>query len=122
MAATSLYAIPVTTTGSAGSATGSATSELILGYLVDVYLDYHASAPSTTDVTISFATRGGNILVVSNSATDALYHPRALPVDNAGTSITAPTPFLLNDKVTVSVAGSDALTGAVTAYLRVDRP
>lgn len=112
--------VVVTTTGSAGSATGSTDSETLHGLLLDVYLDYHASAPgATTDVTIAFKTRGGNVLVVSNSATDGLYHPRAKPVDNANGAITnAHDRFALNDKLTVSVAQSDALTACVTAYIR----
>lgn len=119
---TSTYVIPVTTTGSAGSATGSATSELIKGYLVDVYIDYHASAPATTDVTIAYAVRGGNLLAVTNNATDGLYHPRATTVDNTNAATGAPSPFLLDQGVTVSVAQADALDPCVTVYLRVDRP
>lgn len=117
------YAIAVTTTGSAGTATGSTTSDLIIGELVDVYLDFHASAPATTDTTVAYATRGGNVLVVTNSATDALFAPRIKPVDNANTAITnAHDRFLLNDRITVSLAQCDALTNAVIAYLRVLRP
>lgn len=117
------YAVAVTTTGSAGSATGTATTDLIFGYLVDVYLDYHASAPSTTDVTISYATRGGNILAVASANTDALFHPRASLATNAAAAITnSYSRFLLNDKITVAVAEADALAPAVTAYLRVERP
>jgi len=87
--------------------------------LLDVYLDYHGSAPATTDVTIAFGTRGGNLLVVTDNKTDGLYHPRAKPVDNANGAITnAHDKFGLNDGVTVSVAGADALTDCVVAYLR----
>lgn len=115
------YAIPVTTTGSAGSATGSATSETIIGELIDVYLDFHASAPATTDTTIAFGVRGGTILAVSNSATDALIAPRQKLVDNANTAITNSFDcFYLNQSVTISVAQCDALAPAVTVYLRVE--
>lgn len=115
--------VKVTTTGSAGSATGTSRSQALHGELMDIYIDYHASAPgATTDVTIAFGERGGNILVVSNSATDALFHPRAKPVDNANAAITnAFDRFALNGTVTVSVAQSDALTDCVVVYLRYKR-
>lgn len=116
----STYIVPVTTTGSAGSATGSADTPLLTGELLDVYLDFHASAPATTDTTIAFSTRGGNVLAVANSATDGMFHPRCKPVDNANAAITnAHDKFFLNDKLTVSLAQCDALTAAVTAYIRV---
>lgn len=116
------YAIPVTTTGADGSGAGSATSELILGELVDVYLEYHVSAPATTDVTIAFATRGGSLLAVANGNTSGLFHPRASLVTSASAAIAdGHAPFQLCDRVTVSVAQSNALAPAVTAYLRVKR-
>lgn len=120
----SLVRIPVTTTGTAGAATGSATSDsTIMGFLVDVFLDYHASTPATADVTISFATRGGTIATATSTATDILIAPRQGLVTSAGVAITdSHAMFLLNDKVTVAVAEGDALTDAVVAYLRVWNP
>jgi hypothetical protein len=117
-------AIPVTTTGTAGSATGSATSDsTITGFLVDIFFDFHGSTPATADTTVSFATRGGTIATVTSSATDVLIAPRQKAVDNAGAAITdSHGMFLLNDKVTVSVAEADALTNAVIVYLRVWKP
>lgn len=116
--------IRVTTTGSAGSASGSATTAaLVPGFLLDIYLDFNASAPATTDVTISYASRGGNLLVVTNSATDALIAPRQKLVDNTNTAITdSHAPFALDDRITVAVAQSDALTDAVVVYIRSLQP
>ena len=115
--------IRVTTTGSAGSASGSATSPAIPGFLLDIYLDFHASAPATTDTTISFATRGGNLLAVSNSATDALIAPRQKLVDNANAAITnSHAPFALGDGITVALAQCDALTDALVVYIRSLKP
>ena len=115
--------VPVTTTGAAGSATGTATTETLHGFLLDVYLDFHATAPATTDTTIAYALRGGNILAVANSGTDALLTPRVKPVDNANAAITnAHERFPLNDALTVSLAQSDALDPAVVVYLRILRP
>ena len=115
--------VKVTTTGDAGSATGSANSPVLNGELMSIYLDYHASAPGgTTDVTVTYATRGGNVLAVSNSATDALFHPRAAAVSNANAAITnAHDRFPLNDRLTVSVAQSNALTDCVVAYITYRR-
>jgi hypothetical protein len=116
------YKVAVTTTGSAGSATGSGTSDLIQGYLLDVYFDFHGSAPATSDVTLAYATRGGNILVASNGNTDTLFQPLKQASDSAGAAIAGVyNPYVLDDKVTVSVAQSDALTNAVVAYIRALR-
>ncbi len=123
MPAIQTIAIPVTTTGTAGSATGSATSDLLIGEVLDIYLDFNASAPVSTDTTIAYAGRGGNILAVTNSATDALIAPRRKPVDNTNTAITnAHDRFVLNDAITVSLAQCNALDPAVTAYVRILRP
>lgn len=116
------YKITVTTTGSAGSATGSGySSHAINGKLLGVKLDYSGSAPATTDVTITDDSIGHTLLLVENSATDAMKHPRAKPVDNANAAISnAHAPFSINGKVKVAVAGCDALTTALTVYLRVE--
>jgi len=117
--------IRVTTTGSAGSATGSADSRhIVRGQVLGVYLNFHASAPATTDTTLK--TKGGaapsyDLLVVSNSATDAFLVPRAKPVDNANAAITdAHAPFPVADYLTLSVAGCDALTDAVVGHVLYD--
>lgn len=117
------YAVTVTTTGGAGAATGTATSETIVGELVDIYLDFHASAPATTDTTIaSTNAQQGTIMTKANSATDALFTPMRLATDAAGASIAGVyRPWFLNAPVTVSLAQCDALTGAVVAYIRVAR-
>ena len=114
--------VAVTTTGTDGAATGSGNSLAINGWLQDVYLDYHTSAPATTDVTIAYKQRGGNLLVVTDSKTDGLYAPRVKPVDNANGAITnAHARFAVNQALTVSVAGSNALTGCVTAYITYEK-
>jgi hypothetical protein len=115
-------AVPVTTTGSAGSASGSATTRLLRGELLDVFLDYHG-APATSDVTIAYGLRGGTILAVANANTDALIAPRQKLVDNANAAIAdSHAPFPLDQPLTISVAGADAADPAVTVYLRVRRP
>lgn len=117
------YSGSVTTTGSAGSATGTATINVTKwGYLEWIYLDFHASAPNTTDTTIAHGGTppGGNILVVSNSKTDAIYYPRAGAVDAAGAAITnSAVRIPVGGPITVSLAQCDALTDAETVYLGV---
>jgi hypothetical protein len=112
--------VRVTTTGSAGSATGTASSGAINGFLLDVYLDFHASAPATTDTTIAFDEPDlGNILVVTNSATDALYAPRKQASDSTGAAISGSYDlYPVNGNISVSVGGSDALANAVVVRLR----
>lgn len=115
--------VPVTTVGSAGSASGSGSTGAIKGFLLDIYLDFHASAPGTTDITIALTGRGGNILARSDSAADGLFAPRQKPVDNANAAITnAFEKFALTDGLTISLAQCDALAPAVTAYIRVLTP
>ena len=107
----------ITTTGVAGSATGS-TTHLIHGEILTVVLNFNASAPATTDTTIAFADSGGDILVVTSSATDAVLHPRGKCVDNTNTAITnSHAPFASAQGVTVSLAQCDALTDALVATI-----
>lgn len=109
-------AITVATTGSAGSATGTATIGIGPCRLHAVQLDYHASAPATTDVTITNA--GRTVATRSNSATDVIQLPREQVVDTSGSPVTGAydKPYL-NGVVTVAVAQSDALAPAVTVTL-----
>ena len=116
--------IRVTTTGSAGVAAGTGTSDsVVLGEVLGVYINFHASAPATTDTTIS--TVGGgppsyNLLVVTDSATDAYIAPRAAAVSAANGAITnSHTPFVVADRLQVVLAQCDALTDAVMMHVIV---
>ena len=112
--------IRVTTTGVAGSASGTGqTDHVITGVIVGANVNFHASAPATTDTTIRTTTAPTyNILVITNSATDAFIQPAGKPVDNANTAITnSHAPIPVNDRITVALAGSDALTNAVVVEL-----
>lgn len=123
MAEVTTYVVKVTTTGVAGSASGNTDSDMIAGYLEDVYIDFHGSAPATTDVTISFKGRGGNVLATTNTVTDAFFAPRRTVVDNTNSPIlNAYDKYAIWDKLNISVAQSDALTDAVTVYIRAYRP
>ncbi len=109
--------VHVNTTGAAGSATGSAQSIPINGLLLDVYLDYHASAPATTDVTISDAIFG-NVVVKSNNATDCKLAPREqlCDVNAADTGLYDMIP--INGQLTIAVAQADELADCLVATIR----
>lgn len=111
--------VRVTTTGGAGVATGSGISEAFKGFIWDVWLDYHASAPVTTDVTIKSTQRGDTILAVSNNKTDGRYAPRMAEHDSVGASLGAGAYPLVNGSVTIDVAQCDALTDAVVAHIQI---
>lgn len=110
--------VTVTTTGSAGSASGAGATPGMSGFLLDIYLDY-TGQPATTDVTIAYdEPDSGNILVVSNNATDGLYAPRKQVCDAAGAAVAGAYDLLpLNGKLSIAVdQGDDA--GTVKARIR----
>lgn len=116
--------IPVTTTGSAGSATGSGNADIALtGLLLGFRVKYNASAPATTDVTITSDLPTGypahTLLTVSNNNTDIPYRPIQQEVytsANTNTGLYTLIP-LQGHNITVSVAGADELDPAVTVYV-----
>lgn len=110
----------ITTTGTAGNATGSGTIAGVNGFLLDIYLNFHASAPNTTDTTIAYDEPDlGNVLVVANSATDGRYYPRAQACDAAGAPLAGVYEHLpISGGLSIAVAGCDALAGAVVVTVR----
>ena len=112
-------AVPVTTTGGAGVASGQADSAPVTGFLLDVYLSFGA-APATTDTTISYTLQGGTIAVYTNVNSSQAVAPRRQNSDSAGALIAGSYDYFpLNGPVRVAVAQCDALAPALTAYLRV---
>ena len=118
------HIIKVSTTGSDASATGSRVTALPYCELLAVRMDFHASAPGTTDTTLS--SPGGpvavTLLTVSNSVTDAWYYPTHQLDDSSGSAITgAYIPAVIHGNLLTEVAGSDALTDALvmTIFVRV---
>ncbi len=118
------HELKISTTGSAGTATGSAVLALPLSELVAIYLDYHASAPSTTDLTL---TSPGNpasltVLTLSNNATDGWYYPRVQDHDNTGSAVTGSySDPPIHGNLQADLAQADALTDClvITVYVRV---
>ena len=116
--------IAVTTTGSAGSATGDNTSTLVThGFLLGFRLDYHASAPATTDVTITAELPSGypafTLLTVSNNNTDIAYRPiQAATYDTSNTATGLYTLIpIQGHTIKATVAQADALAPCVTVYV-----
>jgi hypothetical protein len=113
--------IKITTTGSAGSAAGSAESVPIQGFLLDVYLDYHASSPGTTDLTVTDPTFG-TIFTLSNCNTDGWYAPRKQTSDGTGVATGMYDLIPINAALTFALAQADALTDCITITLRYITP
>jgi len=121
--------IPVTTTGSAGSATGSAEGDIIFrSKLHAVYLDYHGSAPATTDVTVKLTNPvAATLLTVTDNATDGWYLPRKQVCSEAAAALTYDGSNAIAEampvagKITVDVAGADELTDCVVAHVFVEQ-
>ena len=115
----------LTTAGGAGVATGSATTpSAVRGEILGVLLNY-TSQPATTDVTLATAGEGGgpayNILVLTNLNADGYFAPRKGAVDAAGAAIAASfVPFVVADKLTVSLAQGDAITNGLVATIFYD--
>jgi hypothetical protein len=123
--------VAVTTTGSDGSATGTGTTEdVIKGRIVRVDVNYHASAPGTTDLTLTQTNEDQAVSIVSltDQKTDKVLYPTVQLTDNGGTGRTldGTRPLVdyypVADTLTVSLAGCNALTDAVVLeiYYEVD--
>lgn len=113
----SLARVDVTTVGNAGSAAGTGQTLPLSGVLGFIQVDYHGSAPNTTDVTITEAGGPGRtVLTLTNRNTDGIFYPNVSFTDGTGSAyasaaygawVLAGTPLL------VTVGGCDALTDAV---------
>ena len=111
------HVIKISTTGSAASATGSRIVPLPYCEILAARMDFHASAPGTTDTTLSSPGDPVSVtlLTITNSATDAWYYPSIQLDDNSGSAITgAYVPAIVHGNLLVELAGSDALTDALT--------
>ena len=114
------HTIKVSTTGSDASATGSLVTPLPYSELLALYVNFHASAPASTDTTIS--SPGSPVALTLLTITDAWYYPSHQLDDASGSAITgAYIPALVHGNLLVEFAGCDALTDAVTisAFVRV---
>ncbi len=109
----------VTTTGADGSAAGVGYTEAFSGYLLDIYYDFHASAPNTTDVAVTQEGRTGNVHATSNTVTDVWVHPRASLVTTANAAITDGNGLIpVNGRLAFTIAQANALTNCLVATIR----
>lgn len=105
------------TAGGAGTSTGSGSTPPLTGELLDIYLDF-GQAAATTDTTVS-ETAFGNILVVTDSCTDARYAPRMVTHSPAAAALTWYDRYPLSDSViTVSCAQANVAATGMTATIR----
>ena len=109
--------LTITTAGAAGSAIGSADTMPIEGFLLDVFIDYDAAAPATTDVTITDPVFG-NLVVKSNNNTDCKLSPREPLCDAAAAATGLYDLIPINSTLTVSIAEADALAACAVITLR----
>jgi hypothetical protein len=109
--------VSITTVGSAGAAEGTGYLTGIHGFLLDVYLNYHASCPATADVEITHPTFG-EILTNSNSKTDVWLMPRKQTCDPAAADTGMYELIPVNDTLTVRISGADSLTACLVATVR----
>lgn len=103
--------LSITTSGTDGSATGSATTpKPITGRVVAVHLDYSAGQPATTDVTITAMSPAVTVLAKANSVTDGWYYPHTaahLAADGSVISGGAVVGVPVDGYISVAVAGAD---------------
>lgn len=111
--------VAITTTGGAGVSAGTAKTPALFGYLLDIYFDFDASAPATTDTTVAYAGGAvGNILVLTNVNIDGTYMPLKAAHDAAGAASGIFGRHPLNGPLSVSVAQCNDLAPAVTVTIR----
>lgn len=118
--------ITVTTTGVAGSAAGTGySSRPISGAIKAVRVDWSASAPVTSDITITVDSDDDHpavtIYTKSDSATDAWAYPSVQATGTDGAAITGVYQDIVGvGRVKVVVAQCDALAAAVVVYVWFD--
>ena len=112
----------VTTVGGAGVAAGSATTQdPIMGKIVRIAVNYNASTPGTTDLTLVEANEQVQqlILNLANQDTDLNLYPQHVVDQNDGTDWLyvageeVSDYYYVADELTLTVAQCDALTDAV---------
>lgn len=101
--------------GDNGSATANTDSTIMVrGFVMQAYIQYNDSPPAgTTDVTIrtkgtSPAAPSYNILKVSNAATNGLFVPRKVAVDQTGAALSGENVIQVEDKVNILIEGANA--------------
>ena len=110
----------VTTTGSAGVATGSTTPDPKFGisYLTDVKLAYDGSAPATTKIVISEVGGLQKTLLSMVGNTDGIFPPRTPTYSVLDCALTGGFDLeQFSGQLQVDVTLSDAITDVVSVEL-----
>ena len=122
------YTVAIDTTGSAGQASGSGTllvpAEARRSCLIEwVAFAFHADAPPTTEVSVTFqrAPEGSAVFRLTNSKAGEEVCPRKQAVDAAGTAIVGSAIRLPAASLEIAVAGCDPLAAALTVTMCVRR-
>jgi len=113
----------ITTTGSAGSATGTSGTVSLTrgGVLYAIFIDF-TTMPATTDVTINEVLPNAgtrNLLTTTNVNTDGVYMVQLANSTVAGAAGTGFVYPVIGSQISVSVAQGDAITGGVVVYMMV---
>lgn len=112
------YSLRITTTGSAGSAAGSADSEPVEGILEAVKIDY-TSMPASTDVTLTeLSAPARTLLTIADANTDDVFYPTMTEDDASGVAQTTRRPFYVSGRLRASAAQADAGVIVVTLVIR----
>lgn len=117
----------VTTTGSAGSATGSANVSIPGGFgrFIGISLDYDATAPGTTDTVVASTDPAGaaqTLYSKTDSVTDLPFSQFKTQVkDSAGAGIAGQYEFtMIGGAITITLSQCNALAAAVQGFIVVD--
>lgn len=109
--------VNVTTVGGAGSATGTATIEECHGFLLDVFLNWHASAPSSSVAKLTDE-QSVELLDAGAGSTDKRYSPRVPTCDDQAVATGLYDLEPLDGDLTLTVTLSNALTNCLVATIR----
>jgi hypothetical protein len=110
--------VTITATGTAGAATGSASTDRELyGYVYAVHLDFTTGISSTTDIELRQASPVLQVLRLSDYYTDTWYYPVVQQTGSTGAGTSTYEKVLIQDTLDISVCQTTSGTvGTATIY------
>lgn len=118
--------IPVTTTGSAGSATGNEYSPRpISGQIQQIYVAWDAAAPATSTITVTIEADDNHPAITlyskANNKTAVWVYPQVQATGTDGAGLTNwYQPIVGQGRVKAAVSACDPLAVAVTVYVYIE--